>query len=66
MHEELGSRLFRSLVNETIRLKETSWADILGKENAKSKDRYRGTPDLRMRRGEISKVIKDSWLNKNI
>lgn len=56
LHEGLGSRLFRSLVNETIRLKETSWADTLGKENVESKDK--GTLDLRMRRGEISKVIK--------
>ena len=63
LHEELESRLFRSLENEIIRLKET---DTLGKEYVKSKDRYRGTPDLRMRKWEISKVIKDSWLNKNI
>lgn len=47
LHEELESRLFRSLENEIIRLKET---DTLGKEYVKSKDRYRGTPDLRMRK----------------
>ena len=42
-------------MNKTIRLKETSWAESLEKESIKSKDRYGGAPDLRMRRGEISK-----------